>query len=186
MNRSEVVDLLTYAAACDQRTVGEADVLVWFDMLAPLDFDACLTAARQHYRRSPDVRLKPGHLWQMCATRTDSEAADAGHLTVCTCAGAGTCPVCVHGVICGTCKGVHRADEPCTVLTARTLPRSLESLTKTPPAQDEPETTHRASEDERRRQLDALDVLLRSQRDAPDDAADAAEVPAVEPEHAAP
>lgn len=129
MNRSQVVDLLTYAAACDQRTVGEADILVWFDMLAPLDFDACLAAARQHYRRSPDVRLKPGHLWQMCVKRTDAEVATA-FAQSCTCRSAGTCPVCDHGVICGTCKGVHRPDEACTVLKAAPMPIPIESVTR--------------------------------------------------------
>ena len=105
MNRAQVVDLLSYAAACDQRTVGDADVLVWHDMIGALDFEAALAAMRQHYRRMPDVRLKPGHLWQMCRTQTDAEAAEADLARPCE-----------HGRICNTCKAVHHPDEPCDVL----------------------------------------------------------------------
>lgn len=105
MNRAQVVDLLSYAAACDQRTVGDADVLVWHDMIGTLDFEAALAAMRQHYRRMPDVRLKPGHLWQMCRTQTDAEAAEADLARPCE-----------HGRICPDCKAVHHADESCDVL----------------------------------------------------------------------
>lgn len=108
MNRAQIVDLLTYAAACDQRTIGDSDVLVWHDMLGAIDFDAALSAMRQHYRRNPDVRLKPGHLWQLCRTQTDAEAA-AHDLA----------QPCEHGVICATCKLVHHPHEPCDVLTHR-------------------------------------------------------------------
>lgn len=102
MNRAQVVELLAYAAACDARTVGDADVLAWHDILAPLDFEDCQKAMRLHYRRQPDVRLKPGHLWQMCATRTDAEAAVVDRWP--------------DGILCARCKAVHHDHEPCTVL----------------------------------------------------------------------
>ncbi len=105
MNRAQVVDLLSYAAACDQRTIGDADVLVWHDIIGPLDFDTVLAAMRQHYRRAPDIRLKPGHLWQMCRTQTDAEVAEADLARPCE-----------HGRICDACKGVHHPDEECDVL----------------------------------------------------------------------
>lgn len=116
MNRAQIVDLLTYAAACDQRTVGQADVIVWFDILGPIDYTTAAEAMRQHYRRNPDTRLKPGHLWQMCATRTD------GDLTT------DLAQPCEHGTICGRCKAVHHALEPCSVLEARTWPKPLEAV----------------------------------------------------------
>lgn len=128
MNRAQIVDLLTYAAACDQRTVGEADVLVWFDMLAPLDYATAAEAMRQHYRRQPDVRLKPGHLWQMCATRTDGDAADNAR-------------PCEHGSICDRCKLVHHAAEPCHVLQARPWPRAIETTFPTITDADEEAAT---------------------------------------------
>jgi hypothetical protein len=110
MNRAQVVELLAYAAACDQRTIGDADVLVWHDILAPLDYETCRTAMRQHYRRQPDVRLKPGHLWQACATRTDVEAAVQHD---------------VDGALCSGCKAFHHQHEPCTVLVP--IPPALAS-----------------------------------------------------------
>ena len=119
MNRTEVIDLLSYAAACDQRTVGDTDVLVWFDMLAPIRFKDALQAMRQHYRRQPDVRLKPGHLWQLCRTVTDAEAAERDLRTSCD-----------HGTLCGTCSAVHQPDEPCVVLKPRPFPHQLDSVTR--------------------------------------------------------
>lgn len=154
MNREEIVNLLTYAAACDQRTVGEADVLVWFDMLAPLDFRACLDAMRMHYRRNPDVRLKPGHLWQLAATRTDGE--DFPNVVPCE-----------QGQFCHRCKLVHHQHEDCSVLKAQPWPRAIGSVVKRPddvPSCDDEspevgEDAARAMEAERRRQLAELAAL---------------------------
>jgi hypothetical protein len=108
MNRAQTLDLLTYCAACDQRTVGETDLAVWFDMLGPLDFDRALESARQHYRRQPDVRLKPGHIWQLCKTVTEAERLDHDLAVPCD-----------QGVLCGRCKAVHHVTESCDVLTVR-------------------------------------------------------------------
>lgn len=131
MNRAQIVDLLTYCAACDQRTVGDTDVAVWFDMLAPLDFDKALTAARTHYRRQPDVRLKPGHIWTMCRTATDSEVDPALRQH------------CEQGTYCDDCKCVHQPGEPCNVLgpapenvRAITSASSRAALVRRPPADD--------------------------------------------------
>lgn len=103
MNRQDVIRLLTYAAACDARTVAEEDLYAWYDILAPLDFSDCLAAARKHYRAAPDVRLKPGHLWQLAHKSTGPTAVDA----------------CEQGILCDDCKLVHRPDEPCDVNTQR-------------------------------------------------------------------
>ncbi len=154
MNRAQVVDLLTYAAACDQRTVGDTDVLVWFDMLAPLDFQAALAAMRQHYRRQPDVRLKPGHLWQMCISRTDGDAAEAALM-----------PPCNQGTYCPRCKLIHHDHEPCSVLEAREFPRAIESLARrisdlAEPAGPESRASADELEAERSRQIAALQPLL--------------------------
>jgi hypothetical protein len=115
MNRAQIVDLLTYCAACDQRTVGETDVAVWFDQLAPIDFERALEAARQHYRRQPDVRLKPGHIWMLCKTVTDVDAADR----------ALTDTTCDHGRWHRECGQVHHDDEPCSVLVTKPALREL-------------------------------------------------------------
>lgn len=100
MNRAETVDLLTFCAINDSRTVGETDVIAWHDMLAPIDFGRAIDAARTHYRRQPDVWLKPGHIWHLCKTTTGApnvipETGEA---------------------FCGTCKGVHQPQESCAVL----------------------------------------------------------------------
>lgn len=107
MNRAETTKLLGFCAANDQRTVGEGDVLAWHDMLAPIAFERAWDAARRHYRQQPDVRLKPGHIWQLCKTTTTAEAAQRDLEKPCE-----------HGSICGDCKAVHHADEPCTALTS--------------------------------------------------------------------
>lgn len=114
MNRQDITKLLAYASACDQRTVGEADLHAWFDILGPLDFDRCRAAMVKHYRASPDVRLKPGHLWQLAKATTGGTAADE----------------CEQGAYCQACKLVHHADEPCDVLTQRpeTFARALEAF----------------------------------------------------------
>ena len=106
MNRAETARLLGFCAANDQRTVGEADVLAWHDMLGPIAFARAWEAARAHYRRQPDVRLKPGHLWQLCKTTTTAEAAQRDLEQPCE-----------HGSICRSCKSVHHSTEPCAVLT---------------------------------------------------------------------
>lgn len=107
MNRAQIVDLLTFCAANDQRTVGQSDVAVWFDMLEPIDFDRALDAARQHYRREPDKRMTPGRIWVLCKTVTEAERLERDLAAPCE-----------HGVLCRACKLVHQPDAYCDALTS--------------------------------------------------------------------
>lgn len=61
MTRSEIALMLGAAAARDQRTIGEADVLAWHEDLGDLDFEECREAVSRHYRESVD-RIKPAHV----------------------------------------------------------------------------------------------------------------------------
>jgi RimJ/RimL family protein N-acetyltransferase len=108
MNRAETARLLLFCTANDAREPTETDVLAWHDMLAPIPFEKALEAARRHYRQQPDVWLKPGHLWRMCANNTD---ITRGETTTTIVDDAGN-------VLCSDCKLMHRPDEPCSVLIA--------------------------------------------------------------------
>lgn len=61
MNRTDVVTLLAKVTAFDQRTVGEADVLAWHDVLGDLDLADALAAVSMHYRESTE-RIMPAHI----------------------------------------------------------------------------------------------------------------------------
>lgn len=58
MTPEDVVDVLTKAAAFDQRTVGEADVLAWHEVLHRCDRDDALAAVTRHYTDSRE-RIMP-------------------------------------------------------------------------------------------------------------------------------
>jgi hypothetical protein len=49
VNRDEIIDLLTVAAAFDQRTVGETDVVAWSAVLGKSGFAAARQAVISHY-----------------------------------------------------------------------------------------------------------------------------------------
>lgn len=49
MNRSEVAILLGVAAAYDQRTVGEADVVAWHELLGDQSAADAVQAVKNHY-----------------------------------------------------------------------------------------------------------------------------------------
>lgn len=49
MNRAQVAELLAYVAAFDRRTIGDADVLAWHEVLGDLDPDDAHTTARAWY-----------------------------------------------------------------------------------------------------------------------------------------
>lgn len=51
MNRTEAASLLTLAAAYDQRTIGEADALAWFEILGDLRVQDAQQAIKEHYKR---------------------------------------------------------------------------------------------------------------------------------------
>ncbi len=61
MNLAETAVLLAKAAAVDQRTVGEADVRAWQEILATVDLVDALAAVTRHYGETAD-RLMPAHV----------------------------------------------------------------------------------------------------------------------------
>lgn len=61
MSPEETIDLLTVAAAFDQRTVGEGDAMAWYAVVGDLDFDDARQAVVGHYTDSTD-RIMPAHV----------------------------------------------------------------------------------------------------------------------------
>lgn len=76
MNRSEVAQVLAAAAARDQRTIGEADVLAWHQDLSDVDYGSALLAVSEHYRTS-ERRLMPVHIRRIVAEFDAEHAAIA-------------------------------------------------------------------------------------------------------------
>lgn len=74
MTRSEIALLLGAAAARDQRTVGEADVLAWHEDLGDLDLADARDALRRHYRESTD-RIMPAHVRRLVKIIKDERRA---------------------------------------------------------------------------------------------------------------
>lgn len=58
MTPAEVAKVLAKAAAFDQRTVGEADVMAWHEILNRLEFGDALEAVTRHYTETRE-RLMP-------------------------------------------------------------------------------------------------------------------------------
>lgn len=54
MTPAEVAKLLAKCAAYDQRTVGEADVMAWHEILERVEFDHALEAVKRHYSTQRD------------------------------------------------------------------------------------------------------------------------------------
>ena len=63
MTPDETVDLLTVAAAFDQRTVGEGDAMAWYAVVGDLDFADARQAVIGHYTDTTD-RIMPAHVRQ--------------------------------------------------------------------------------------------------------------------------
>lgn len=61
MNHGDTARVLAKAAAFDQRTVGEADVLAWHEVLSEVDFADALAAVSRHYADRTE-RLMPAHV----------------------------------------------------------------------------------------------------------------------------
>lgn len=61
MTHDDIVDVLTAAAAFDQRTVGRADVIAWHAAIGTLPKDDAIAGVVAHYCESED-RLKPVHV----------------------------------------------------------------------------------------------------------------------------
>lgn len=67
MTRDQIIDLLSVAAAFDQRTVGEADVAAWSATLTGLDFTRAREAIIAHYREH-SKRVMPADIRQHIRT----------------------------------------------------------------------------------------------------------------------
>jgi hypothetical protein len=65
MSPAEIIDLLTFAAAYDQRTVGQGDVAAWHSALFKLDLDEAHEAVISHYRESTQ-RIMPADIYRRC------------------------------------------------------------------------------------------------------------------------
>ncbi|MCZ7376525.1 hypothetical protein [Micromonospora sp. WMMC250] len=61
MNATDIANVLAKAAAFDQRTVGQADILAWHEALHDLDAADALAAVTRHYASS-EQRLMPVHV----------------------------------------------------------------------------------------------------------------------------
>jgi len=156
MTPEETRQLLKLVVAGDRRTIGPEDAAYWHAVLAPIDFTKAVDALVMIRRREPDKWVDPGHLWQLCSTKTDGEHTGPADL-----------PDCDHGNFCGRCKLVHWPHEPCEVLEPRALPPVTVVVRALPagPSVDveSPEVDParaRQMEDERARQLAALAALV--------------------------
>lgn len=78
MNQSDTARVLAKIAAFDQRTVGEADVRAWHEVLGDLDYADVLTAVTEHYRdetvRATPAAIRAGSL-RIAARRAGQQAA---------------------------------------------------------------------------------------------------------------
>jgi hypothetical protein len=102
MSNEQVTDLLGVVAAGTGRRLGEADLVIWHETLAPLDFKRCVAAVVKIVRNDPDAFIKPGHVWQLAKTTTDGDDARAHE------------PLMIEGglIECPKCHTFHRPDEP--------------------------------------------------------------------------
>ncbi|WP_073793147.1 zinc finger domain-containing protein [Streptomyces uncialis] len=74
---SQTAELLSFAAAFDRRTIGEADVLAWQTVLADIDFNAARQAVTAHY--ATETRwIMPADIRQ-AVRRHRSATADSIH-----------------------------------------------------------------------------------------------------------
>ena len=64
MNRSETALLLAAVQSGDRRTVGEADVELWFRVAGDVPLDFAQQAVVAHFRDMPGVWLEPGFILQ--------------------------------------------------------------------------------------------------------------------------
>jgi hypothetical protein len=62
MTPADAARVLSFAAAYDKRTIGEADARTWAADLDTIDLHEAIAAVREHYRTCPDAWLRPGHI----------------------------------------------------------------------------------------------------------------------------
>lgn len=76
MNRNQIIDLLTAAAAYDRRTIGQGDIAAWSEAArrAGWTFDKALNALHEHYARSSQW-LMPGHITEQIRVASRQPAA---------------------------------------------------------------------------------------------------------------
>ncbi|WP_051814527.1 hypothetical protein RFN58_07060 [Streptomyces iakyrus] len=75
MTPAETAALLSFAAAFDRRTIGEADVLAWQTVLADIRFDPAKAAVAAHYARETRW-IMPADIRQHVLTQRADTAAD--------------------------------------------------------------------------------------------------------------
>lgn len=61
MKRSEVAELLARVVAFDRRTIGDSDVLAWYEVLSDIDYQDALAAVVGHFKISQEW-LMPVHV----------------------------------------------------------------------------------------------------------------------------
>lgn len=77
MTPEETVDLLTVAAAFDQRTVGEGDAMAWHAVLGDLAFADAKQAVLAHYAGTRE-RVMPADIRQCVTEARKQRIQDAG------------------------------------------------------------------------------------------------------------
>lgn len=79
MNIEEIGAVLAKAAGFDNRTIGQANLLAWHEILGDLDLGDCLDAITAHHRESTDY-LMPAHVRRIAlklrAERRERERSD--------------------------------------------------------------------------------------------------------------
>lgn len=82
MTPADVAKVLAKIAAYDQRTVGQADVAAWHEILAPYPLGEALQAVMRHHRDSTE-RIKPAHVVaHIRAIRTEQAKATSEALAL--------------------------------------------------------------------------------------------------------
>lgn len=78
MNARDVSQVLAKAAAFDNRTIGEAEILVWLEAIGDLPLEDALTAVTRHYRESTEW-LKPVHVREQVLAIRNERAKSRHH-----------------------------------------------------------------------------------------------------------
>jgi hypothetical protein len=80
MTPEEIIDLLTVAAAYDQRTTGPGDVAAWHAVLGDVSFTRAREAVIAHYREN-SRRVMPADIRQHARNATRPERTPVAELT---------------------------------------------------------------------------------------------------------
>lgn len=80
MTPADTARVLTKCAAYDQRTIGQADVLAWHEIIAGLELADALDAVRRHYRAEARRAMPADILEHAKAAKRDRERIErTGH-----------------------------------------------------------------------------------------------------------